>query len=244
MSSTNGCFFFWWIDFRGASSHSPEMNQHETGPASLRETQHENRQVEDEIPLDAFSLMLVEGEPLEPWPCNIYGLETGNMNLLPSDSSATNGRNHGANSYTNGTLNVVRNELQQRQASPRLPTEGPFKSWLSTGARVHAPALQKTSDRQNQDLLRRCIEMMKQIPHSNNNNVHGIQTSEGQAVMHNVGQHGPRVASSSSPETVIEMGMAHDPFNQVCICVLIWIFLGTQSNLKEIQYKVMQQDAV
>jgi len=184
--------------FRGTSFDSPEINQLDStmGKAGTSGFQEANKnRVDNQIHLTAEDIY-------SPF------LETGNMNTLnQQDSDSDTMETNGNNSSYNGTHDVLWNELQQGQQTSPLQTQGPFKSWRH--ARILAPDLRKSDDRHNQYLLRRCLDMMKQIPHSNNI-VQGIQ-NEGQAV----DQRLPH--SSSVPETVAYFGISHDPFDQVCI---------------------------
>ena len=178
------------------------MNQLEdvtttAAPASLQES----ARVDDDIQT-AISQMLAVGEDQEAC-LNIYSpLETGNISLLES-------ANHNNSSFGHGTQVAASMGGGQRQR--------PFKAWWQSG--VLAPMLQK-NDRSNQELLRRCIDLMKQIPNLQQGGAHNQNGSaETQAPVQQ--QQGPRAASSSSPETapspetVPDIGIAHDPFDQV-----------------------------
>jgi hypothetical protein len=131
------------------------------------------------------------------------------MNQLLTESTNGNknqSQNHGSNAF-HGTSSYEIPQPGQAVPTP-VSTQKPFKMWRNT--RILAPPLPK----KRQDLLRRCLDMVKQIPHSNpTTGPEGVQ-NEVQA-----GMQGRRVASSSSPETVIE-GIPNDPcFDQVCMVI-------------------------
>ena len=205
--------------FRGTSSHSPEMNQLEdvtttkTGPATA--SLLACARVDDDIQ-NAIRMMFPDGEDQEQqWRSMYSSLEPGNMSHMNLIEPSTSG-NHSANSSLDAHVVGCEPQTGAQGSTTSMgvqSSQGPFKSWRHT--RILAPILQK-NDRTNQELLRRCIDMMKQIPNLQQGASNQNETAA-QAVVQTQ-QAAPRVtASSSSPETApdcIDIGM-HDLFDQV-----------------------------
>jgi hypothetical protein len=182
---------------RGTPSHSPEVQIGDTSIASGIIAPTQNLRLDDEIQ-QAFSHLLEEGEAgvdaQEQWR-NMYmkqALQPGNvvseMNLLDSSIMPSMSAFHA-------------------QDEPPRPA---FQIWRRT--RVQSPVLRRNTST-NQALLRRSIEMLRQIT----NLQRGIRPDA--AVVHsNISLQGPRLTSSStSSKALLDIGIADDPSDQVII---------------------------
>lgn len=184
---------------RGASSHSREVQLQDANTITAA-SQHELRVVDDDVINFNF-------EEEAQWQ-NLYHppLDTTNLNQmsqLPSTSFED------VNMFNAPT---VRNEpqLPRQSTTSSISAQsqgGQFKSWQHT--RILAPMIQ--TDRTNQQLLRRCIDLMKTIP-----NLQQGAERERSPVMNNTDSQERRVTSSSSPEAGLpDISIAPDPFDQV-----------------------------
>jgi hypothetical protein len=68
--------------------------------------------------------------------------------------------------------------------------------------------LENNNSAANQLLLRRCIKLMKQIPHIHQSS---IAQTEGTTLVETMNQQGPPTTSSESPETVQEIAQVLEP---------------------------------
>lgn len=188
--------------YRGASSHSREVQLQDANTITAASL-HELRVVDDDVINFNF-------EEEAQWQ-NLYHppLDTTNLNQmsqLPSTSFED------VNMFNAPT---VRNEpqLPRQSTTSSISAQsqgGQFKSWQHT--RILAPMIQ--TDRTNQQLLRRCIDLMKTIP-----NLQQGAERERSPVMNNTDSQERRVTSSSSPEAGLpDISIAPDPFDQVDNC--------------------------
>ena len=186
--------------FRATSSSHNNNPQVQPAPASTT-TFHHLR--EDHDIQKALSLMLAEATPMDnqnQWreinfnpSSQEIAAEEAIMNLQGPGAAASAGFDN-----PNTTDSMMENSAQELLAQQ---VHGPFKSWRHT--KILAPVLENNNCAANQLLLRRCINLMKQIPH--------IHQTEGTTLLETMNQQGPPTTSSESPETVQEVAQVLEP---------------------------------
>ena len=187
-----------------ATSSSHNNPEGQLAPAST--TLHHLR--EDHDIQKALSLMLAEATPMDnqnQWREINYNpssqeiaAEEAIMNLQGPAAAAGSG-------FENpNTDSMMKSSAQELLVSSQV--HGPFKSWRHT--KILAPVLENNNCAANQLLLRRCIKLMKQIPHIHQSST--VQT-EGTTLVETMNQQGPPTTSSESPETVQEIAQVLEP---------------------------------
>jgi hypothetical protein len=186
-----------------ATSSSHNNPEGQLVPAST--TLHHLR--EDHDMQKALSLMLAEATPMDnqnQWREINYNpssqeiaAEEAIMNLQGAGAAASG-------FDTPSTDSMMKNSAHQELLASQV--HGPFKSWRHT--KILAPVLENNNSAANQLLLRRCIKLMKQIPHIHQSS---IAQTEGTTLVETMNQQGPPTTSSESPETVQEIAQVLEP---------------------------------
>lgn len=151
----------------------------------------------------ALSLMLAEATPMDnqnQWREINYN-PSSQENIAEEAIMNLQGP---ASAFDNPNTDSMMKNNTQECLVPQV--HGPFKSWRHT--KFLAPLLEKNNCAANQLLLRRCINLMKQIPQIHQSR--SVQ-AEGTTLVENMNQQGPPTTSSESPETVQEIAQAPEP---------------------------------